>query len=95
MKVTARTIQNLTIPSNPSIVSGNQFQFSTIATYSDGFSKDVTEDTIWTIDNPNVAILADNTNRLGQVVGVDSGTAKLTATFVGVPPLTVTVTVLP
>jgi hypothetical protein len=64
------------------VQAGNQVQFTATANYSDG-TKDVTEDTTWSIDKPNVAILADNVSQQGLVVGVDIGSAILTATFGG------------
>ena len=81
--VTTRTLQSLTILGSTTVPSGNQVNLTATANYFDGSNKDVTEDTAWTIDNPNVAILADSTNQPGQVVGVDSGSATLTITFGG------------
>jgi hypothetical protein len=80
--VTAPALISLTLPAAVSVASGNQVPFTATANYN-GTSQDVTTDTIWSIDNPNVAVLADSTNQPGQVVGVDSGTATLTATFGG------------
>jgi len=74
------------------VVPGNQVKFIATAAYSDGSTKDVTEDTVWSIDNSFVAILADSQNQPGQVVGVDSGSATLTASFGG-KTQTVTITV--
>jgi hypothetical protein len=54
-----------------------------LASYGDGTTIDVTENTAWSIDTVNVAILADSVNQSGQVVGVDSGSATLTAVFGG------------
>ena len=90
--ITALTLQSLTIsPAAAPVGSGNLVKFIATANYN-GFSQDVTEDTVWTIDKPNVAILADNQNQPGQVVAVDSGSAILTATFGGkTTPVTVTV----
>jgi hypothetical protein len=93
--VSTRTIKatnGLTISGTTTIVSGNQATFTAMASYTDGTTKDVTEDTTWSIDNKYVAILADSTNQPGQVVAVNTGTAILTAKFGGVTQ-TVTVTV--
>jgi hypothetical protein len=90
--VTTRTLSSLTISSAPATVLGNQVKFTVTAGYSDGTSKDVTEDAAWTIDNPFVAILADNTNQPGQLMAVDRGSATLTASFGG-KSQTTTVTV--
>ena len=83
--VTKRVIQSLSITGSSNITAGNQVAFTAVATYSDGSSRNVTEadGTIWSIDNPNVAIFADSVNQPGQIVGVDIGTAVLTATFDG------------
>jgi Big-like domain-containing protein len=84
--VTVRPLQSLTIlPVAATVGSGNQFKFTATANYN-GFSQDVTEDTTWSIDKPNIAILADINNQPGQVVGVDSGSATLTASFGGMTP---------
>ena len=82
--VATRSLLNLTISGTPTAVAGigNQVPFTATAVYADA-SQDVTADATWTIDNPNVAILADSQNQPGQVVMVDSGTATLTASFGG------------
>jgi len=79
--VSTRLLQSLTITGPSAISAGNQVAFTALASYSDGTSRDVTEFTTWTLDNPNVAIPADSQNQPGQVVAVDSGLASLTATF--------------
>ena len=87
------SLQSLTISTLlTSYTSGAQVMYTTTASYTNGTSKDVTEDTTWVIDKPYVAILADSLNQSGQVVAVDSGTATLTATFGGKSP-TVKITV--
>lgn len=92
--VTAPTLQSLAI-SNPSgsLTAGNQVRFTATATYTGGTTVDVTELATWTIDNQNVAILADSASQPGQVVAVGSGSAVLTASFGGLsaPALTITV----
>ena len=90
--VTARTIQSLTVFGSLSATPGDISPFATTATYTDNTSLSVTDDTIWTIDNANVAIPADSTNQPGQVITVDSGSAALTATFGGLTkPMTISV----
>lgn len=85
--VRSRSLQTLTIsPDISSVTVGNQATFKALAAYGDGTVKDVTEDVppqSWTIDNPNVAILADSVNQPGLVVAVDRGSATLTASFGG------------
>ncbi|HLO27159.1 MAG TPA: Ig-like domain-containing protein, partial [Geobacteraceae bacterium] len=65
------------------LASGNQVPFTATATFTDATTRDVTEDATWTIDKTNVATFADSQNQPGQVVGVDSGLATLTASFGG------------
>lgn len=81
--VTSRNLLSLTLsPGNVSI--GNKALFPVTANYSD-VTVDVTNEPTasWSIDTPNVAVLADSVNQPGQVVGVDTGTAMLTVTFGG------------
>jgi Bacterial Ig-like domain (group 2) len=85
--VRSRILQILTIsPVTSSVIAGNQVAFTALASYGDGTTKDVTEDTTWSIDKPNVVILADINNQPGVVVAVDSGSATLTASFGGKTP---------
>lgn len=92
--VTNRTVVSLAVSGYPAvtIATGNQVRFTATATYADGSSLDVTEDATWSVDQPSVAILADAANQPGQVVGVDTGKAGLTASFGG-KTQTVTLTV--
>ncbi len=80
--VRSRILQSLTI-TPPTVTIGNQVPFTATANYTDLTIKDVTEDTTWSIDKPNVAILADSVNQPGQVVGVDIGSATLTVILGG------------
>jgi len=79
--VRTRTLRDLTIAGATSSVIGNQFALTATASYTDGTNKDVTEETGWSIDNPNIANLVDPRNQPGQVVMVDGGLATLTASF--------------
>jgi hypothetical protein len=92
--VKAQTVATLAVSNSPAttLVAGNQVPFTATATFTDGTTRDVTEDATWTIDNTNVATFADSRNQPGQVVGVDSGSTKLTASFRG-KAQTVTLTV--
>lgn len=85
--VSSLTLQSLTIsPVTTSVGAGNQVSFTATASYFGGTTVDVTNDTKWTIDNSNVAILSDSVNQPGKVLGVDSGSATLTASFGGKTP---------
>ena len=97
--VLSRNLQNLTIsPVTSTITAGNPASYTATANYSDGITKNVTEDTTWSwlVDKANVAILIDSVNQPGQVLGVDSGSATLTANFGNKTPVqnaTITVSV--
>lgn len=90
--VTTRTIKSLAISGVTTLTAGNQVKYTATATYTDNSTRDVTEKTTWTSSNQSVAILADSTNQPGQIIGVDSGSATLTATFGGISQ-TATITV--
>jgi len=91
--VATQTLESLALNAVTfSLAAGNQVTFTATANYSGKPSQDVTEDTVWEIDKPSVAILADNVNQRGQAVGVDSGSATLKASFGG-KTQTVTITV--
>lgn len=82
--VVQRTLQSLAISAQPdTFIPGTQVQFTATATYNDNTTHVVTEDTVWSVDKTNVAILADTVNQPGLAVAVDSGTATLTAAFGG------------
>jgi hypothetical protein len=81
---TATTLQASGITVSGVIAQGNQVSYK--ATAANG--QDVTEDTTWSIDDPNVAILADSLNQPGQVVGVAHGSTTLRATFGANTPTT-------
>jgi len=78
--VRTRLLQDLIITGVTATTVGNQVTLTATASYSDG-SKVVTEDTDWSIDDTNIATLADALNQPGQVVMVDGGLATLTASF--------------
>jgi hypothetical protein len=94
--VRLRTLQSLTIlPVTSTVAAGSQIPITATANYGDNTTVDLTKETatVWTIDNPNVAILPDSVNQPGLVVAVDSGSATLTASFGGkTQTATITVT---
>lgn len=88
--VTAKTPKSLAIsPSTATNLSiGSATSFTATVTYSDNTTADVTTDTVWTVSNTNVAIPADSQQLQGQILGVNSGTATLTAKFGDTPAKT-------
>lgn len=83
--VTVRSLalQSLAISGFSAVKAGHQIPYSALAGYFGGTSRDVTQETIWTLEPSNVAVMADSVNQPGQIVGVASGTATLTASFGG------------
>ncbi|QEM67448.1 hypothetical protein FO488_04355 [Geobacter sp. FeAm09] len=92
--VKAKTLKSLAIsPSTTTnLTIGSATAFTATATYTDATTADVTGDTVWTTADANVAIPADSQQLQGQIMGVNSGSTTLTATF-GNKTETVTVTV--
>lgn len=93
--VTAKTPKSLAITpsSTTTLTIGTATSFVATVTYSDNTTAIVTQDTVWTVSDANVAILADSQQLQGQIMGVNSGIATLTATFGGITAPTVTVKV--
>ncbi len=90
--VKSQTLQSLTISGSTTITSGKQVAFTATATYLDGTTQDVTQNTTWSISNTSVASLADSQNQPGEVVGISAGSTTLTANFGGkTQPVTITV----
>lgn len=89
--VTVKTPDLLSLTISPvvsTVAVGYSAPFTAMANYGDGTQVNVTNDAkwAWVVDTPNVAILSDSVNQPGQVVGVDIGSAKLTASFGGKTP---------
>jgi len=87
--VTAPILQTPVISIPSTVPPGMQVKITATAN-----GQNVTEDTVWEweTNKPFVVIFADSSSQPGQVVGVDSGTATLKATFGG-KTATATVTV--
>jgi uncharacterized protein YjdB len=76
--VIAAVLQTIAVtPANPSIPNGLTQQFAATGTYSDGASRDITADAIWSSDATSVATV----NSTGLASGVDVGDATITATL--------------
>nr|WP_277751220.1 Ig-like domain-containing protein [Granulicella sibirica] len=88
--VTAATLASIAItPNSPSFANGTTLQFTATGTFSDGSTQDLSTQTLWTSNNPQV--LTIDTNGLATARGV--GSAQVTATFNGVTGTTGAVTV--
>jgi hypothetical protein len=90
VNVVARSLQSITIGVPTGVTVGNQVRFTVTANYNNA-TVDVTDIATWSIDDPNIALLADPQNQPGQVIGVSSGTTTLRATFGGLSAIPVTI----
>ena len=85
LNVTNATIQSITLaPATPTIGLGSQQQFTATGTFSDGSSQDITSVSTWTSSTPTVAVVNQN----GLASSASHGQTNVTATFNGVPGLT-------
>lgn len=81
LTVSSKTISTIALtPQNPTIVTGQQQQFTATATYSDGTNGDITNSVTW---NTSVISVATITNT-GLASAITSGTTTITASLAGV-----------
>ncbi|MCF6178508.1 MAG: Ig-like domain-containing protein, partial [Geopsychrobacter sp.] len=91
--VKALTLQSIAIDNQPpSILPGKRLQLTVTATYTDASTQDITADVDWSSADTFVAIFHDPLKVNGEILGVDSGSVEITATFGGKTDL-LTVTV--
>ena len=77
----APTLQSLEVsPTNPTVAASTSVQLAATAIYSDGSHTDVTAQAAWSSSSTAVATIGAAT---GKAVGVDAGSATLTANFQG------------
>src|SRR6202789_981736 len=75
------TLQSLEVsPTNPTVAAGTSVQLAATAIYSDGSHTDLTAQAAWSCSGTAVATIGAPT---GKPVGVDAGSATLTASFQG------------
>ncbi|MGJ8668488.1 MAG: beta strand repeat-containing protein [Oceanococcus sp.] len=80
--VLAGELQSLSLsPNTPSVAKGSTLNFTLTAQFSDGLTQDVTESAAWTSSNPNFVAVDNTAGSKGDAVGVDIGTAVITASF--------------
>lgn len=94
LTVTSATLISISVaPAEPSVPAGYSSPLQATGSYSDGSSRSVTTEVLWSSSNPAVASVSNSAGTEGRVTGVAVGTATLTATFPdGTATATVTVT---
>ena len=71
-------------PPDPSVETAHTQQFTAIGNFSDGSSRDLTEDATWSPGDPTVASVSNAAGTKGLATGVSPGTTNITATHSGV-----------
>jgi uncharacterized protein YjdB len=95
ISVTSATLQSLEIsPSNPTIAAGTKQKFTATGHYSDGLTRDLTDQVVWASSTSSIAKTSGDT---GYFSAVSTGTARITAALgstVGFTDLTVSAATL-
>nr|WP_238480802.1 Ig-like domain-containing protein [Desulforadius tongensis] len=74
----AITLQSITVTPNPVVIDeGNTAALSVLANYSDGSTKDITDEAEYTSDNSAIATV----NTSGLVTGITPGTTTVTVSY--------------
>jgi len=90
---TAPSVVSIAINGSVSIVNGLGYQYTAIATYSDGTTLDVSKMAVWNSSNNTIATVVSNLVNGGSLQSVSAGSATVTATFGGITSNVSTVTV--
>lgn len=79
--VSAAALSSITLaPARPTVPLGSSQQLTTIATFSDGSTEDVTQQVSWNVDSPAIASITP----LGMASGLQVGTTAVEASLNGV-----------
>ena len=90
--VTTATLVSITItPNSPSIADGTSQQFTATGTFSDGTTRDLSSQVVWSSSNPQTLTIDAN----GDATSDGVGSAQVTATLNGVSSTSGQVTVTP
>jgi DNA-binding beta-propeller fold protein YncE/urocanate hydratase len=85
LNVTPATLVSIGVtPTNPSAPAGLHTQFTATGIYSDGTTKDLTSQMIWSSSDTQVAPVSDAAGYTGLATALATGTTTVTATFDGV-----------
>jgi hypothetical protein len=82
--ITAAQINQIILsPATAMTTVGGRAAMQAIALYSDGSSRSITEQGIWTSDNPAVATVSNDPQQRGSVQGVSPGNTNVGVAFAG------------
>ncbi|QNI30919.1 Ig-like domain-containing protein [Alloacidobacterium dinghuense] len=77
-------------PAAPTVPLGSNLQLSSLGSFTDGSSQDVTSQITWSVDRPDIAVITPG----GMITGLQVGSAVVTASLNGVQA-SATITVQP
>jgi len=81
LTVTSATLVSLTVsPTNPSIATGTNQQFTVTGTFSDNTTQDLTTSATWNSSATSVATISNTAGSFGRATPVATGTTTITAT---------------
>ena len=97
LNVSNATLNSLVIaPLQPETPKGFTTQFTATGTFSDGTTQttqDITFDVVWASSDPLKATISNVIDTMGLASTVDVGATEISATFLGNPPASTTMTV--
>jgi uncharacterized protein YjdB len=70
-------------PVAPHVPAGYSITLQALGTFSDGTSRNVNSQVLWSSSNPGIATISNSAGKEGCVTGVAAGTTALSATFQG------------
>jgi hypothetical protein len=84
LTVTTATLVSLTVsPVDPLIPAGYSLGLQALGNYSDGSSRSVNSQVLWSSSNPSAATISNSAGTEGRVTGIAPGTTTLSATLPG------------
>ncbi len=90
LTVTGAELDSLEIdPASPDLPDGFSLQFTALATFTDGSSENVTEETLWESSNQTVATILNSAGEKGLAEGLTPGQTRITAIFGGLEAETI------
>jgi hypothetical protein len=84
LTVTTATLVSLALaPLDPSVPAGYSLTLEAIGSYSDGTSRSLSSQVLWSSSNPGAATISNSAGTEGRVTGLAAGTTTLSATCPG------------
>ncbi|MDH5517052.1 MAG: Ig-like domain-containing protein [Gammaproteobacteria bacterium] len=82
LSVNAATLSSITIDQAAvTIAKGTQYQYTATGMFSDGASRDISQDVIWASATQATATISNDIGNKGAVFGLEVGTSSISASF--------------